>query len=301
MEKARGLLSRSGLRNTGSGEPGEPSAPYEWLFTLVGSPEECPDGWMERKLDSSEVKSSWRQIALPNHWQLQGYDVPLYTNTTYPFQFDPPRARRNGVWADTACDLGLGTDAFATLPAAVGQGSPGTASSLTPRRINPAEPGENATGLYRCTFTLKALSDKKPESGKEKNSRSKRSQWESGASSPRKTAVPENEQPAERHRLFLVFAGVDSCMSVWVNGQYIGYSQDSCLPAEFDITEACAGQVEHTLAVQVSRWCDGSYLEDQDKWWLSGIYREVYIEKRPEAFLSDFEVSSVVHTRTTIT
>ena len=42
------------------------------------------------------------------HWQLQGYDIPLYTNTSYPFAFDPPRARRNGTWVMTACDLGLG-------------------------------------------------------------------------------------------------------------------------------------------------------------------------------------------------
>lgn len=289
-----------------TGKPGEPSAPYEWLFLLVGSPEECPDGWMESKLDPLELKAKWNRIALPNHWQLQGYGIPLYTNTTYPFQFDPPRARRNGLWTDTACDLGLGAEPFDTLPAAAGQGRAVKSSALTPRRINPAEPGENSTGLYRCTFTLAALLDTKPEKTKEKGSRSKRSQWDSEAPSPRARAASQSEPPSSPHRLFLVFAGVDSCMSVWVNGQYVGYSQDSCLPAEFDITAACAtlgpaAQTEHTLAVQVSRWCDGSYLEDQDKWWLSGIYREVYIEKRPEAFLSDFEVSSIVHTRTTIT
>lgn len=278
-----------------TGDAGLPSGTPEWLFTIVGSPEECPDGWMDAQYDAAELKKVWIRVALPNHWQLQGFDVPLYTNTTYPFQFDPPRARRNGYWTDTACDLGLGSGTNdAAQPA--GQGS-----SRVPiqRKINPNEPGENATGLFRCKFSLAALlDDAAPHHTGEKSKRSKRAQW-----ADRDTTERSDAQARGPHRLFLIFAGVDSCMSVWVNGQYVGYSQDSCLPAEFDITEACRKDVhgEHTLAVQVSRWCDGSYLEDQDKWWLSGIYREVYVEKRPEAFIADFEVSSTVHTRTIIT
>ena len=86
-----------------------------------------------------------------------------------------------------------------------------------------------------------------------------------------------------------MFEGVDSCMSLWLNNQYIGYSQDSCLSAEFDITKQLGKLNTHTLSVQVSRWCDGSYIEDQDKWWLSGIYREVYLVRKPRIYISDYE------------
>ena len=279
-----------------TGNPGEPGGDQEWLFTLIGCPEDCPPNWMNEHYDEIALQRSWSRVALPSHWQLQGFDVPLYTNTTYPFQFDPPRARRNGLWSDTACDLGLGAEPFDRV--AVSSKVPGGL-----RIINPDEPGENATGLYRCKFSLAALLGNTTtySRGNGGVKSAKRSQ-------KKHTAEPTPAAAAESCRLFLVFAGVDSCMSVWLNGHYVGYSQDSCLPVEFDITEAC-GMVggersvwqEHTLAVQVSRWCDGSYLEDQDKWWLSGIYREVYIEKRPEAFISDFEVTSTVKTRTTIT
>ena len=134
-------------------------------------------------------------------------------------------------------------------------------------------------------------------------------------------------------------------MNVWLDGVYIGFSKDSCLPAEFDITDVLkrtetgdgstkegdktgAGKEgskkdnvgasggshggsqksggshgskegislgkEHTLAVQVMRWCDGSYLEDQDKWWLSGIYREVYLLHKPMSFIADYEFTTDV-------
>jgi beta-galactosidase len=78
-------------------------------------------------------------------------------------------------------------------------------------------------------------------------------------------------------RVFLTFEGVDAAMTVYVNGAQVGYSQDSRLPAEFDVTDALVLEsgCEQLLAVKVMRWCDGSYLEDQDMWWLSGIYREV--------------------------
>ena len=90
-------------------------------------------------------------------------------------------------------------------------------------------------------------------------------------------------------RVFLQLDGVDSACTVWVDGQEIGYSQDSRLPAEFEITVACggrggAGEVvggAHVLSVQVLRWCDGSYLEDQDQWWLSGIHRHVRLYSKP--------------------
>lgn len=126
--------------------------------------------------------------------------------------------------------------------------------------------GVNATGLYRHAFFL-------PED------------WEN------------EEVEGNCNRYFLVFEGVDSAFLVWLDGKYVGYSQDSCLPAEFDITDILVesgfdetGSFSHLLSCQVMRWSDGSYLEDQDKWWLSGIYREVYIIKKP-AFqrIADYE------------
>ena len=90
-------------------------------------------------------------------------------------------------------------------------------------------------------------------------------------------------------RIFLHFEGVDSACIVWVNGQEVGYSQESRVPAEFDIT----GYIqpgENLLAVQVMRWSDGSYLEDQDMWRLSGIYRSVWLMAMPPVHVRDFWV-----------
>jgi beta-galactosidase/beta-glucuronidase len=87
-------------------------------------------------------------------------------------------------------------------------------------------------------------------------------------------------------RIFLLFEGVDSAFHLWVNGQEVGYSQDSRLPAEFDITPYVKPS-ENTLAVRVYRWSDGSYLEDQDFWRLSGIYRDVYLYAVPGVHVRD--------------
>lgn len=89
--------------------------------------------------------------------------------------------------------------------------------------------------------------------------------------------------------IFLHFEGVKSAFYVWVNGRKVGYSQGSCTPAEFNITEY-VNIGENTLAVEVYRWCDGSYLEDQDMWWTSGIYRDVFIYATPRVHIRDFFV-----------
>ena len=89
-------------------------------------------------------------------------------------------------------------------------------------------------------------------------------------------------------RVFLHFAGVQSAMTVWVNGQEVGYSQGSMTPAEFDITDYLRPGKKNTLACEVYRWCDGSYLEDQDFWRLSGIYRDVFLFATPQAHIRDF-------------
>jgi beta-galactosidase len=98
-------------------------------------------------------------------------------------------------------------------------------------------------------------------------------------------------------RVFIVFEGVDSSLSVWLNGHFLGFSKDSCLPAEFDITDLLDRNDEtYILACMVTRWSDASYLEDQDKWWLSGIYREVYIIKKPKvAFVQDYEIATKIN------
>ena len=90
-------------------------------------------------------------------------------------------------------------------------------------------------------------------------------------------------------RIFLHFAGIQSAAYVWVNGQRVGYSEGSMTPAEFDIT-AYVQPGENLLAVQVIRWSDGSYLEDQDFWRLSGIFRDVYLFATPATYLRDFYV-----------
>jgi beta-galactosidase len=109
----------------------------------------------------------------------------------------------------------------------------------------------NPTGLYRTAFTI-------PESWKGK-------------------------------QVFLHFDGVESCGTVYVNGKKVGYSEDSMTPAEYNITGFLT-EGSNTLALQVINWSDGSYLEDQDFWRLSGIYRDVYLLAAPAQHLRDFQV-----------
>ena len=90
---------------------------------------------------------------------------------------------------------------------------------------------------------------------------------------------------------FLNFEGVDSCFYVWINGSYIGYSQVSHMTSEFDVTDVLQNGT-NTVAVLVMKWCDGSYLEDQDKFRMSGIFRDVYILKRPKQAISDYHIKT---------
>ena len=90
---------------------------------------------------------------------------------------------------------------------------------------------------------------------------------------------------------FLNFEGVDSCFYVWINGSYIGYSQVSHMTSEFDVTDVLQDGT-NTVAVLVMKWCDGSYLEDQDKFRMSGIFRDVYILKRPKEAISDYHIKT---------
>ncbi|MBW7883681.1 MAG: DUF4981 domain-containing protein [Caldilineaceae bacterium] len=114
--------------------------------------------------------------------------------------------------------------------------------------------------------------------------------------------VPEDDNPVGLYRttfvvpeawrgrqIFITFDGVDSAFYLWINGQQVGYSQDSRGPAEFDLTPYLRPD-ENLLAAQVFRWSDGSYLEDQDFWRLSGIFRDVYLWAAPSLHVRDFFV-----------
>ena len=118
----------------------------------------------------------------------------------------------------------------------------------------------NATGFYRRNITI-------PETWKDK-------------------------------RVFVHFDGVYSAAVVWVNGKYVGYSQDSNTDAEFDIT-GFVTTGDNQLSVRVYRWCDGSYLEGQDMWHLSGIHRDVYLVATPKVFVSDHYITSSLNDNAT--
>jgi len=156
-----------------------------WKFHYASNPLESPD---PTKLLSVDEASSWTDIVVPSHWQLNGYGRPQYTNVIYPFPVCPPFV-----------------------------------------------PTENPTGTYRRRFH-----------------------------------VPSNWAP--KSQLRLRFDGVDSAFHLWLNGKFVGYSQGSRNPAEFDITKFVSGNGANDVVVKVYQWCDGSYIEDQDQWWLSGKY-----------------------------
>lgn len=99
---------------------------------------------------------------------------------------------------------------------------------------------------------------------------------------------PENWDGRE---IFIHFDGVSSAFYIWVNGKKVGYSQGSRTPAEFNMTKYLKDG-ENKIAVQVFRWCDGSYLEDQDGWRLSGIFRDVYLYSTPKTQIQDFFVTT---------
>ena len=102
--------------------------------------------------------------------------------------------------------------------------------------------------------------------------------------------VPSNWQNRDT---FIHFEGVDSAFYIWVNGEKVGYSQGSRTPAEWNISEYLKPG-KNRLAVQVFRWSDGSYLEDQDAWRLSGIYRDVFLFSKDKQSLRDFFVRGEV-------
>lgn len=94
-------------------------------------------------------------------------------------------------------------------------------------------------------------------------------------------------------RKILTFEGVDSCLYLYINGEFFGYSQVSHMTSEFDITDKL-NEGENSITVAVLKWCDGTYLEDQDKFRLSGIFRDVYVMSRPEKRLTDYRIRTIL-------
>ena len=181
-----------------------------WKFKWVAAPSQKPAGFYQSGFDDS----SWDTIPVPSNWQVQGYGVPIYSNSEYPFNTgNPPRVMEDVPNHYTKKDL------------------------------------PNPIGSYRHHFS-----------------------------------VPDNWDGMQ---IYLKFEGVQSAFYLWVNGQQVGYSQGSMTAAEFDITEY-VHTGDNILAVQVYRWSDGSFLEDQDFWRISGIYRDVILYLQPKQAIRDF-------------
>jgi hypothetical protein len=161
------------------------------------------------------------------------------------------------TWKVTDCDAGLGGEVITNVEA-----------------INPEEPGPNPTGVYLKKITLPAA-------------------WTKGDGGNRSGSGVETQRRSP-DRIYLTFEGVDAAFYCHVNGTRVGYSQDSRLPAEFDITDALVPGPTQLIGVQVLKWCDGSYLEDQDMWWLSGIYRQVTLTRKPAVSIADYEVTPLL-------
>ena len=174
-----------------------------WKFHFAKDPAQKAVGFEETDHDVS----SWENINVPGHWEMQGWSVPIYLDEEYPFPPDPP---------------------------------------FVPHDYN-------AVGSYVKTFEL-----------------------------------DENWNGRD---IFIHFGGVRSAFYFWLNGEFIGYSQGSKTPAEFDITDKVITG-DNRIAVQVYRFSDGSYLEGQDTWRVSGLERDVYLYAVPKTRISDLFVKA---------
>jgi beta-galactosidase len=195
----------------------------------------------------------------------------------WPGGSDAPSLDLSGDWRfrlseradadDGFAEPGYDDAGWATLPVPShwqlhGHGAPAYTNVVYPFPVDPPHvPTENPTGDYRVGFRL-------PDG------------WDA-------------------ERTVLRFEGADSHLQVWCDGQELGSSTGSRLPAEFDATTAlAAGGPDHLLAVRVRQWSAASYLEDQDMWWLSGIFREVRLLARPAGAVGDFFVHARYDHRT---
>lgn len=168
----------------------------EWDFYWVKNPSEKLEGFYQTDFDASAFKP----IKVPSHWQLEGYDYPQYTNTTYP-------------WVEHE-DI---------------------KAPFAPTNYNPV-------GHYRKTLDLPEDFTKEP--------------------------------------VYFRLEGVESAFYLWINGAFVGYSEDTFTASEFDVTPYLQPG-ENLFCLEVYRWCDASWLEDQDFWRLSGIFRDLYLYRQP--------------------
>ncbi|MFV0469798.1 MAG: glycoside hydrolase family 2 TIM barrel-domain containing protein [Dysgonomonas sp.] len=171
----------------------------KWKFLWLPKPADVPANFYS---ESSDV-SKWADMPVPANWEFNGYGIPMYVNTGFGFQKNPP-------FIDT-------TDA--------------------------------PVGAYRHEFNIP-------------------NDWDG-------------------RRTFIHFEGGTNAMYVWVNGQKVGYTENSKSPAEFDITKYVR-KGKNTLACEVHKFSDGSYLEDQDMWRLGGINRDVYLYSTAQTRIFDF-------------
>ena len=154
-------------------------------------------------------------------------------------------------WPDIRVPASWQTQGYGT-PVYTNHGKPWDKNAVAPKILTKNN-DENPTGCYRKIFSL-----------------------------------PDNW---DNRRIILHFAGANSAIYVWLNGEPLGYSEDGFLPAEFDVTDYVKSG-ENQLVVQVLRWCDGSYMERWDTWRNSGIFRDVYLYETPHVHLRDFEVDA---------
>lgn len=175
----------------------------KWKFAFCNTPQEIPAGYEKEGADLS----SFGEIKVPSEWQIEGYDVPIYTNYIYPYALEQTNLLN----------------------------------------IPHIKDKYNTVGCYVTTFNVEKT-DK---------------------------------------RVFIHFGGINSCADIYVNGKFVGYSEDTFDFQEYEITDLVK-EGENKLAATVYRYCTGSYLEDQDMWRLSGIFRSVYLIYKPKAQIADF-------------
>ncbi|MEJ2108762.1 MAG: glycoside hydrolase family 2 TIM barrel-domain containing protein [Acidobacteriota bacterium] len=176
----------------------------QWKFHCSENPDARPVNFFKPEYNDS----AWRTITVPSNYQLEGCDIPIYTNSRYPFPME-----RGGA---------------------------------------PVVPKENnSVGSYRTEFSVPG-------------------DWDG-------------------RQVFLHFDGVDSAFYLWVNGRKVGYNEDSRTDAEFDITSYLE-KGKNLIAVEVYRYSDGSFIENQDMFHLSGIFRDVYLWSTPGQHIRDFEI-----------
>ncbi len=174
-------------------------------------------------------------------------------NGVWKFHYAPTPAEAPEDFYDASCDSSDWDDLpVPSMWQMHGYGRPHYTNVQYPFPVDPPRvPTENPTGSYRREFTV-------PE------------EWAG-------------------RRILLRFEGVDSAFEVYVNGRFVGFSKGSRTPAEFDLT-GCAVPGRNVIAVRVYQWSDGTYMEDQDMWWLSGIFRDVYLQAVPTTHLWDVGV-----------